>query len=122
MGNNRLNLESAVMNLGLKQGKYIDMSCCHLKTIAATQAQLSAFGFAPLKQVGNYFYTSTHADNPDGEHIGKMRISFVYYPCKEASVIAQHVVDDNGEFAFRPYNPKMVFAPWGSDNGKVNEM
>ena len=51
-----------------------------------------------------------------------MRISFVYNPCHEASIFAQHVINDNGESAFRPYNTAMVEAPWGFDNvGEVLE-
>ena len=61
--------------------------------------------------------------NPDDSlHIGLMRISFVYNPCQEASIFAQHVINDNGESAFRPYNTAMVEAPWGFDNvGEVLE-
>ena len=50
-----------------------------------------AAGFAELKKHDEYLYTSVHGEREmDFEkcHVGMMRISWRYYPCKEASIVA----------------------------------
>ena len=50
-----------------------------------------------------------------------MRIGFRHSPCGTATVMAQQMQNDDGEFTFRQLNPKMTAAPWGSNNEATKE-
>ena len=50
-----------------------------------------------------------------------MRIRFGRTPCGKATVMAQQMQNDDGEFTFRQWNPKMIAAPWGTNNAATKE-
>ena len=50
-----------------------------------------------------------------------MRISFSHRPCGTATVLAQQMKNDDGEYTFRQWNPKLTNAPWGFENDAVEE-
>ena len=83
-------------------------------------------GFAPLVLKGSkYLYTSAQdLDTPEEEHVGQMRISFSYAPCGKggkASVCAQLIKDNEGEFTFRQWNPGKRNVPYDTPTEQIKE-
>ena len=96
-------------------GSFAEVAICE------TEQKYKQYGFAKLEQRGSYLYTSTKNNNDHETHIGQMRVSFFCNPCNIATVIAQHMQNDDGEFTFRKWNPKMTAAPWGFNNDATKE-
>ena len=57
---------------------------------AEISQEFKAAGFKELKKEGNYLMTKAPGSysHQNGFSIGQMRISWLYYPCNEASIIA----------------------------------
>ena len=101
MENMKLELERALKKLGDNM-KPIDINLFSEIAAANVNERYEKAGFAKLEHRGNSLYTSTKGENaPKETHVGQMRIHFDYSPCGTASIMAQHMKNDDGEFTFR---------------------
>ena len=84
MDNLKLDTEKAFEELFQRStGKIVNLD--EFKIPAEISQEFKAAGFSELKKEGNYLITFAAGSY---DNIGKMRISWQYYPCKEASIVA----------------------------------
>ena len=86
MGKLKLETEK-VKEINTSQPQLISLA--KFRIPAEINEKFVANGFSELRKEGDFFVTSALGSGaPREEHIGKMRISFVEYPCPKATIAA----------------------------------
>lgn len=101
--------------LGLQTSQFDFNSDVAEQACDATGDAMEAAGFEKLHEESHYLHSkATGFDGEEDEDpVGKFRVHFHYNKCDRASLMAQQLQDDEGNYTLRKWNPEKRNVPYG---------
>lgn len=113
LGKYRLRADQ-ILRLGRGQTKKVTLEEESSIAISQSSQKMSGTGFAPFQQRGVFLVSSASQQNfDDAPHVGQYRVTFEYDTCGPVTIIAQQVMNEEGQNTFRKWNPEKIRVPYG---------